>query len=409
MKGYISLGIATVLLFLIFFVAPLDKLGKQDIAKDNGTDALRDGEVGDEFNLEDAEINTLVLKDINPSQQEIHNGDIIISEGSLLVTDKKLIINGNLVVNGTGKLIVKDSILFFNQDYNTQYNFKTEDSAFIDLDNSRILTNNKWMNVDFNGNTTVVLENYTGQDPNIPWFNSGWQNVRINAKNSIFGISVLGNSIVEAENSGVFFELIFGNASGVFELPSGFIEEFSTSVENDLGTYHIIAKNSTLRQWGTTIMYNSDITFVNSNVTIGMNGGASWPEYTSPEINVSGLKSRNYDFFELTFDTNHLKLINTYVTSWYPQAFGGAVMEISDSDLADLQWSGDKAKVIVRNTNMQIALARNNVAYYIYDSVINGDVTAKENGTIYLSNTQVNGNFNEVDNGRIFIDGTRLG
>ncbi len=275
-------------------------------------------------------------------------------------------------------------------------------NAKAEFDNVKIETNNKWMYVEIVENPSVVVKHYRSPDPNIPWWNSGW-NSSVTIEDSIIGISVHGNTKLQTKRSDVFFELLFGNSSGTFTLPIGFVENFLLDVPSDQGIFSIHATNSTIRQWGTTLMYNSDIVFVDSVMTIGINAGSSWPEYTTPQINITGLKARRYDFFALPFDTNHLTLFNTTVTSWYPQAFGGAVMELSNCDLADLQWNGDNANVIVKNSSLSIAYARHNVTYEIYDSAIGQDVTATDNSRIYLYNTRVGGDIQETESGRVIV------
>ncbi len=337
-------------------------------------------------------------------EKMVQEGDLVISEGMYTLENKELLLKGKLVVNGTGKLFAKNVLLRFEQDYNNKYTFLIGNEAEVELENVYILTNGKWMYVEITEHPTVRIHQYRGYDPNIPWWNTGW-NSSVYVRNSLIGISVHGNSKLEIEGSNVFLELLFGNSSGSFRLPQGYVDTFSLEVGNDQGVFEISARNSTIRQWGTTLMRNSHIIFVDSVLTVGMNAGSPWPEFTSPHIKISGLKAKMYGFFELPFDTNSIKLVNTTVTSWYPQVFGGAVLEISDSDLADLQWSGDQAKVIVRNSSLQIAFSKNEVVYEIYDSVIQGDVTATEHSRIYLYSTEVHGNIQEIGDGKVFVNG----
>ena len=118
-------------------------------------------------------------------------------------------------------------------------------------------------------------------------------------------------------------------------------------------------------------------------------------------MKVSDLRAKIYDDFTLNYDTNILRLINTEVTSWYPQAFREAVVEISNSDLADVSSNGQNAHLIIRNSTAAIAVARENVTYEFYDSVIEGDVVAQDNGKIYLYNTRIGGTITQKDNGKV--------
>ena len=116
-----------------------------------------------------------------------------------------------------------------------------------------------------------------------------------------------------------------------------------------------------------------------------------WPDDPLDNIQLSGLKAKNYD--------NHLNLVNTKVTCWYPQAFNNVIVEIHDSDLADLQWNIGEVTFIIYNSTCVTALSMQEVEYQFYDSYIHGDVTAKDDSKIYLYNTEVNGEYYEVDNG----------
>ena len=78
---------------------------------------------------------------------------------------------------------------------------------------------------------------------------------------------------------------------------------------------------------------------------------------------------------------------------------------MADSDLADLQNSGRDSKVIVRDSKVDIAIARENVIQAYYDSEIRQDVIVHDEAKIYLYNTKVGGRILENGNGKVFVDG----
>jgi hypothetical protein len=61
--------------------------------------------------------------------------------------------------------------------------------------------------------------------------------------------------------------------------------------------------------------------------------------------------------------------------------------------------------VTARNCFLEIAYAMQEVTYHIYDSTIQGDVTAIDDSQIYLYDTRVEGSVVEIGNGQVFIDG----
>lgn len=347
--------------------------------------------------------------------KQFHNENLIIENETYLIENREFELNGDLIIKNNGKLIVKDSILRFRQDYNSQYYLKSclweivqgPCSAEIILDNVKIYANNKWIYFNYGGNTSVSMNKVNSWNSNGPW-HSAADNSRFSITDSIVGITPGGNTIIETENSNMFIELYISYMNATFRLPKGKIGKFDLDVRNEVGIVQIRARNTYFRDWGATLNKYANITFIDSSLTIGMNAGTDWPGNINPVVKVSNLKNGKYDDFSLDFDTNRLKLINTKTRDWYPQGRGNSTVEISNSDLADINYNGETATIIVRNSNAAIAIGRMNATYLFYDSKINGDVSATENSQIYLYNTTASGNFNEAGNGKIFINGERL-
>ncbi len=333
-------------------------------------------------------------------QGETHKGDLIVDDELFEITDKKFILEGNLIIKNSGKVVVTNSELVFPQEYNNHYRIQVRDHSKLILDNVEIKTNKKWMYASFFNYAEVTLNKVKSWDDNIPWY-SAEDDTKVSVIDSSLGITVGDRSEVNAVKSNMFFELIFDDAEGEINLPTGYVKDFMLGVENGDGTYTISAKDSILNEWGATLNKDSDITFKDSKLTLGMN-------IDSSEIKVSDLKAKKYQDFTLNFGTNRVKLINTEVTSWYPQAFEKATLDISYSDLADLQWNSGSSHVIVRDSTSSMVFGRDSVVYEIYDSKIEGDVIATENSKIYLNNTRVDGDLKEVGSGKIYVDDERI-
>jgi len=336
-----------------------------------------------------------------------HDGTLIVDKGTYLVNSTKLTLNGNLIVNGTGELVVKDSELIFLQDYNQQYRVVVTEDASLLMENVKLSTGSKWFNFYYDKRAKATLNNVFGDDCCTPWHGSS-DNATFLIKNSMIGLTVNQNVNVIAENSSLFFELVLANVSGTYTLPQGFMERYDLEiVNNENAMIKISAKNSEFTDWGATLDKYTDITFRNSKMTIGINAGSDWSR-PSPKVQVSGLKNKVYDDYPLEVDTNKLRLINTFVRDWYPQAWNGAQIEISNSDLADIANSGQDSTIIIRNSKASIATAREQVTYKFYDSAIEGDVIAHDDSKIYLYNTKVKGKMFETGNGMIFVNDERI-
>lgn len=334
--------------------------------------------------------------------------DLVISSGVREFSDAHLIFKGNVIVSGTGKLVISNARMDFRQGHNFHYYLYGKDNARIEFDNVYASTNGKWMLFDYRGDSSVKINNFSSKDSNVPWHGTG-ENAVLDVTNSKVGVTTWSNVTLRASDSDLFLELGFVSAKGTFKLPLGHVDEFKIEVPNDEGdTLTVDVKNSTFRAWGTTLFRKSDITFVDTKITIGIDAGADWsiwPGPLDPYVKVADLKAKKYDDFELKYDTNMLRLINTEVTSWYPQAFRDATVEISNSDLADVSSNGQNARLIIRNSTAQIAVARESVTYEFYDSTIDGDVVAQDNGKIYLYNTKVGGVITQKDNGKVYVNG----
>jgi hypothetical protein len=344
-------------------------------------------------------------------EEKLYQGNLVVMNTTILINNTKMLLNGSLVVNSSGRLIVRDSEIRFLQDYSQQFGAWVNGNGSMELENVRLVTGGKWLNMNYDASSEIRLVNVKGEGCCLPWHSASTLsgNPRITIINSTVGITFNGNVTVEAEGSSLFLELVFTNASGTFSLPKGNVKEFKIGIPNNEGfLMNISTRNCTFSQWGATLDRDSDLTFKDSYMTVGMNAGTKAGS-PSPYVRVSGLKSGMYEDFQLAFDSNRLRLVRTEVTSWYPQAWNNATIEVSDSDLADVQWNGQDARVVVRQSNVLIAIARHNVTYMFYDSVIAQDVIAEENSRIYLYNTTVRGEVREADNGMVFVDGERLG
>jgi hypothetical protein len=344
-------------------------------------------------------------------KEQQHYGDLVVTNQTFVISKTRLVLKGDLIVNGSGRLVVRDSEIFFDQVYSQQYGARVNGNGSMELENVRLVTGGKWFNMNYDASCEIRLVNVRGEGCCLPWHSASTLsgNPRITIINSTVGITFNGNATVDAEDSMLFLEIVFTNASGTFSFPKGNVKKFRLEIPNNEGLLmNISARNCTFSQWGATLDRDSDVTFKDSYMTIGMNAGVK-AVIPSPYVRVSGLKSGMHEDFQMAFDTNRLRLVRTEVTSWYPQAWNNATIEISDSDLADVQWNGQDARIVIRQSNALIAIARHNVTYMFFDSVIAQDVIAEENSRIYLYNTTVKGEMREAGNGMVFVDGERLG
>ena len=332
-------------------------------------------------------------------------GDLIISSGEYVIKDTNFKLRGNLIVNGSGKLIVQNSALFFEQEYSQQFRVYIRDRGGLEMKDVELHTQGKWFNFQYEDGAHVVFKNVHGEDCCSPWHGASGDS-EFFISDSTVGLTLSSNVRVAAANSNLFFELVLTNVSGIFELPQGYTEKYDLLIPNENGVMKIDTVHSTFTDWGSTLDKNTNVTFVNSKMTIGINAGSDW-EKSEVIVKVKDLKTKTYEDYVLDYDTNTLHLVHTFVRDWYPQAFNNARVEIEDSDLADLQSNSGNAIIVVRNSVSSLAIARENVSYQFYDSTIMGDVVAHDTAQIYLYDTKVDGVIKEVGGGKVFVDGKR--
>lgn len=330
---------------------------------------------------------------------------LVVSGDDYLLDNTRLIVKGGMVVNESGKFTARNSEIVFVQDYNQQFGVYVGD-ATLDFENVTLDTEGKWFNFNYDENANIRFVNVRGNDCCLPW-HSATDNANLSFRDSVVGVTLSQNVEMDAANSSMFIELMFSNSSGVFTFPEGFVPELDMEMPNEYGKYRVSARNSTFTHWGLTADKHSNITLIDSKVTIGMNAGSDWRR-PAPKIKVDNLKAMNYDGTTVKFDTSTIVLKNTSVTSWYPQAWNGAVVEVSDSDLADVQFNGGNSTVIIRNSSIAILFGREDVKYYIYSSKIMQDVIGKGNSIIHLNDTYIYGKVMRMENSTIFIDGKKF-
>src|SRR5206468_578685 len=102
--------------------------------------------------------------------------------------------------------------------------------------------------------------------------------------------------------------------------------------------FRIRAVNVGSTNWGVSILPDSDITFRDTDVGIGMQLPST---YSGLTIQLDNLKSKLYVDDSWSFANSVLHLKNTYAEAWYPEASGDNRLIITNSTLADLDANQD--------------------------------------------------------------------
>ena len=159
-----------------------------------------------------------------------------IVEDYQIVEDTLITLDADLIVQGEGKLILRNSYLNITQDYNNEHHIQIGDwesdtSPEFVLENVYIDTNYVWMTTSLTGRSKTRYVNVTFRDPNMPWHGISSE-AKLDVIDSWIGVTCEENASVRAVNSNVFFELMFNDVNGTYTLPRGFIEEKNYAVES---------------------------------------------------------------------------------------------------------------------------------------------------------------------------------
>lgn len=137
--------------------------------------------------------------------------------------------------------------------------------------------------------------------------------------------------------------------------------------------------------WGITVNPGSRVT-INDTDSLVVTFDIGEP-LKNTTVTLEGLKETRYDDQTWQMADTTLRLKNVKTNCWSPIAGGTNTLILKNSELADNAFSSGNAKIVVENSTTSFLRAKDSVEMTIKNSVINGDVVARDNGTIHLINT----------------------
>ncbi|MFQ5860606.1 MAG: hypothetical protein ACE5IG_03540 [Dehalococcoidia bacterium] len=343
-----------------------------------------------------------------PQVQEtvVQEGDLVLSEDRVFeLSDVRFILRGNLVVRDRATFRAINVILEVPQEYNRQHGIKVQNNATFELQNVFIDSGGPWLNIDFMDRSQVTLKSVWSPDPNIPWY-TAQENTQVLIEDSVVGMTPYEGATARMtiRRSNVWIELLIPSEGRVnASFPSGFTEAWGFPSSGDSGiSYAIQAEQTIFRQWSMGLAPGARVT-VRDTDPINFLFGVGWT-WSGAVAELRDLRPGYVADRTWEADGAVLRLVNTYVGEWYPNAGGNGELTIVDSELGEMEPWGE-AKVIIRNSRVEVIHASEQVQVWVYDSVIDHDVITFDQAVVHLFNTEVRGEIRAVDNGRVYVDG----
>lgn len=383
--------------FLDSFVEPDQNHRESNVAKST-TDEVKGLEAAEPYQTKNEEIEPIKLKDIeNKELINLTGTDIFLIKDSHYVHHNKIFLHDDSV------LIIEDSVFEHRHDYSFEHILEARGNSKVIVTNSEIQSSD-WLNWNFFDNSSLVLDNVKQDRSNIwHWFPD---NSKLSAQNSRVRATLDGNASFYIENgTETFVEIVWKTPGIVVDeyLPkkTGY---YKFPNENDFGVdSNLTMKNTETSGWGITAAPRGDITVRDvDGAVVTWSFAYPWEMRT---IVLEDLKSGYYaDKTWDLGDNTKLRLVNTTVMWWSPIVGGDNTMIIRRSDLADNAFNSGDGKVVIEDSTLQFARAKNNVQITLRNSKVSGDVVAQDNGKIILVNTEVGGKIVEEGNGKIFVE-----
>jgi hypothetical protein len=329
------------------------------------------------------------------------NGSPIVLSGNqtLTISDPDYTIKANIILHDNSTLIIRDSLFRHANDFAAQFSLSVYDNARVIVERSTLSSTNSWQ---FYDNASFQMTDVT----NDIWMNFSGQSTAVVRNVSQYRGTMSFSASVDidgAREAGI--EFVFPAGSTVDESMPATIGStpYVFPNESDRGVnFRLRAANVGATDFGVTILPESNITFRDTRVGLGPELSRTYSGLTATFDN---LRRKLYADDSWPFAGGVIRLVNTYVDSWYPSASGNNRLIVTNSTLADIDGNQDQAQLSISDSLLSVPVARSSVRIDITRSVVNGDVTAIDNGIITITDSVVGGRFIKQGNGIIVATG----
>jgi len=342
-------------------------------------------------------------------EQVILDGLNLVGLEERIYNNTELIIRGDIDIEDNAKLMIINSKIIIDQEYNKQYSLNVKDSATLIVDNAYYESLEwRWFNFNYYNDAKVQIVDFENEQE--PWqtieSNVHAEFVRAPAGITIFntvGRDFIGSIVIE-ESDYIYFEIdLKPGEKYELEFPNGFVEEWHPNYfEGTIDVY-----NSTITNLDIDLWPGVNVTVINSNhFSVGWIFGDGWGQQYSEgdSAEIIGLKNMHYEDFTVEANNATLRLINTTLDSWWPLVTGDFNLTVRECRMTD-PWAYNEATFKIYDSYIFYMSATNNAIVEIHDSVVEDSLVALESSTIKLYATEFSGGTTIDPQARIFIDG----
>ncbi len=310
---------------------------------------------------------------------------------------------GPIEVQGT--LLVRDSLLLWDQSQHQQTRLKILDGGTLDVTNSLALNSNPfWVNWDYESGSTILLDNYVG-DPwtamrgSVNYTARNFSSVRMTLFEDVNSANV---SISDAHH--VWLELFMTPGEHHIVFPEK-LEWLDWNMNGMWPNSNISMSDSYIFERDITIFPGAHATLHDtpSGFSLGWIVQSAENEAVSCELiglgdpgNEEGVLYSNHIWNLTECNNSSLRLQNSRLQGAWPVVNGRANLTVRDSNLVDIRnfGSGDgyPSGLEIYNSSLLLLAAYNGSRVYVENSTISSDIEVKDSGTtIYGFNVTLEG------------------
>lgn len=335
-----------------------------------------------------------------------HGNIIIINDGVLNVKNADFNLDGNIMINNSGKALIDSSSVNFLQHYIYQYAIVATDSGYFSMTNSSSRFNGYPINLNLQKSARLYMDNVVHED----WITAViFENGNVVLNNvGICGEWLFDHSAyAEFHNTRTLLTWYFlGDSSYIdFTFPPGdtvYGFYFDSTLSNISGiNYHVEIDSAVDCMWAAIPLKGSDVTIRDSELRVT---GLMFEGVDS--FDVSGLvNGLHYNDYLLPIADRNYHLINTSVQTWNLYPFDSSYVHLTSSIFGELCGFADSYTVIENafcdGSGGHIEASSNAFVFVVLSSIMT-DVITKDHGICFLG-------YCSMPLGHIWITGSSVG
>ena len=342
-------------------------------------------------------------------RQEILSYEEIVLKGHdvLEIIDSDYVQHHNIILKDHAILIIDNSTFEHLHNYSFQYELRAYDQARVIVKNATIRSS-AWLNWFFHDESSLVMEDVKNRHSAIWHAFMGSARAQVNWVDKFW--ATMNEQVVFdiANTAKTFIEVVYPVGAIVNEALPRSTTDYRFPNEGEQGIRsRLKMRNTQAAAWGITVNPGGQVTIEDTDDLVVTFHIAK--PYRTITAEFSELRVKHYadQTWQVANGDIKLRLLNTRTRRWSPIVSGRNKLIVRDSDIADNAFSYGAATAIYEQCTIRFLRANDRVRMTIKDSVVQGDVVAKDNSRIRLINTRVSGQIVEEDNGKVDVINTQ--